>query len=823
MADNRESIIIDVQLDASKVASQLGEATRALDSLKAQQKELNKDLKDGRITAEQYGRAIAENKAEQEQAARTIKSATAQMQALNIKQVDLTGTLDEQRQALNTLQKAYGSLTKEQKDAEVGGQSLTERIGKLSDSVKEQEGSIGQFQRNVGNYPKILSGAFGQAEGVLNKLGLSLNDFSGGVTKAFSTLGTSLKTFGKALLTPPIALVTIVLSAIVVAVQKVVEAFKKNDDAMTALQKAFAIFEPVGNAISAVFDKIALAIGKAAEKASQFITWISEKLSPAYAEAARSAQALVQAQDDLEEQERQYTVSSAQRQKEVSRLRAEAADKEKYTAAERRDLLKQAIDLEKQNLEEEKAIAAERLRILEETAKKNSDTSDETKNKIAEARAAMLHAEQSYYNGVRELQSQLTAFDKEAQQAAAQRAEENKRAAEQRTADEKRAAEERQKNAEDIARMSEDFAISIIEDETARTIAQRQIQGEREIAKLQNRLNTEKNMTAESRQQLAQLIKDKQAALDAELDKMATEAAEKKKADDLQAEQARAAELLEYKLQLAEEGSYAELELKQQQLDMQLQQALEATTLEEEEKKIIRDTFAAKRAKLDKQYWDGIKKQASDAKGAYKQSLMDMAKTASSTFGTMQSLLEQYGEDNEKAAAASKAFGMAKIITDQAISIANTGKALTEAVDGAATAAASTGPLAPFMLAGYIAAMVGAVLGAVGSVASSISQAKQLLSSAPAGKYAEGGFIPGNSYTGDRMIARVNSGEAVLTPQQQQNFMNLANTPSVGFDMNAFADVLVAAVAAQPAPVMDYSEFTSFQQKVSTYNEIARI
>lgn len=823
MADNRESIIIDVQLDASKVASQLGEATRALDSLKEQQRELNKDLKDGRITAEQYGRAIADNKAQQEQAARAIKSATAQMQALNIKQVDLTGTLDEQRQALSTLQKAYGSLTREQKDAEVGGQSLTERIGKLSDSVKEQEGSIGQFQRNVGNYPKILSGAFSQAEGVLNKLGLSLDDFSCGVKQAFGTLGTSLKVFGKALLTPPIAIITVILSAIVLAVQQVVKAFKKNDDAMTALQKSFAIFEPVGNAISAVFDKIALAIGKAAEKASQFITWISEKLSPAYAEAAKSAQALVQAQDDLEEQERQYTVSSAQRQKEVSRLRAEAADREKYTAAERRDLLKQAIDLEKQNLEEEKAIAAERLRILEETAKKNSDTSDETKNKIAEARAAMLHAEQSYYNGVRELQSQLTAFDKEAQQASAQRAEENKRAAEQRRADEKRAAEERQKNAEDIARMAEEFAISIIEDETARTIAQRQIQGEREIAELQNRLNTEKNMTAESRQQLAQLIKNKQTALDAELDKMATDAAEKKKADELQAEQARAAELLEYKLQLAEEGSYAELELKQQQLDMQLQQALEATTLEEEEKQIIRDTFAAKRAELDKQYWDGIKKQASDAKGAYRQSLIDMAKNASSTFGTMQSLLQQYGEDNERAAAASKAFGMAKIITDQAISIANTAKAITEAVDGASAAAASTGPLAPFTLAGYIAAMVGAILGAVGSVASSISQAKQLLSSAPAGKYAEGGFIPGNSYTGDRMIARVNSGEAVLTPQQQQNFMNLANTPSVGFDMNAFADVLVAAVAAQPAPVMDYSEFTSFQQKVSTYNEIARI
>lgn len=41
--------------------------------------------------------------------------------------------------------------------------------------------------------------------------------------------------------------------------------------------------------------------------------------------------------------------------------------------------------------------------------------------------------------------------------------------------------------------------------------------------------------------------------------------------------------------------------------------------------------------------------------------------------------------------------------------------------------------------------------------------------------FAKGGFVPGTSYTGDRVAARVNSGEAVLTAAQQRNFMALAN------------------------------------------------
>ena len=419
-------------------------------------------------------------------------------------------------------------------------------------------------------------------------------------------------------------------------------------------------------------------------------------------------------------------------------------------------------------------------------------------------------------------------FDKEIESEKAKAAEDARKkreAAAKAAADAERA---RQENARKIAQEAEDFAISLIEDETARTIAQRKIQGEREIAALQERLDKEKNLTEESREQLAELIKGKQAALDAELEQMATDAANALTEEQVKAEEERAMRILEYKRELAESGSEEELAIQKEILDAQMAQELENVELSEEEKYLIRETFAKKAEELDKQYHDNLVKQAQDARAAYKESLKATAASASQTFGAMSDLLSAYGEENEAAAKASKAFGIAQIITDQAISIADTAKAISAAVAGATAAAASTGPAAPFVLAGYIAAMVGAVLGALGSIASTIAQAKQLMSSADtakdAGKYAGGGTVPGTSYTGDKLIAHVNSGEGIYTGTQANNLLQeIANNPLRGGASEEMAAAMAAAVAALPAPVMVLQEFREFEQKVSTFDELAKI
>ena len=47
------------------------------------------------------------------------------------------------------------------------------------------------------------------------------------------------------------------------------------------------------------------------------------------------------------------------------------------------------------------------------------------------------------------------------------------------------------------------------------------------------------------------------------------------------------------------------------------------------------------------------------------------------------------------------------------------------------------------------------------------------IKSATAGSYAEGGIVPGNSFSGDNLQANVNSGELILSMSQQNNIASL--------------------------------------------------
>lgn len=66
------------------------------------------------------------------------------------------------------------------------------------------------------------------------------------------------------------------------------------------------------------------------------------------------------------------------------------------------------------------------------------------------------------------------------------------------------------------------------------------------------------------------------------------------------------------------------------------------------------------------------------------------------------------------------------------------------------------------------------IFGATGltTMLTMISSIKQ----ATAGSYAEGGIVGGSSYSGDRLLANVNSGEMILNNRQQRNLFNLLDT-----------------------------------------------
>ena len=104
-----------------------------------------------------------------------------------------------------------------------------------------------------------------------------------------------------------------------------------------------------------------------------------------------------------------------------------------------------------------------------------------------------------------------------------------------------------------------------------------------------------------------------------------------------------------------------------------------------------------------------------------------------------------------------KGFNAAAIIAE----------AVANIIKGYATASAESATAGPWAWAAFSAAGLAQVI-------SVISQIHSLSG------YATGGIIGGTSYSGDRVLARVNSGEMILNPTQQANLFNMLNTGGMG-------------------------------------------
>lgn len=415
---DNEQIIIDFQTNAASTVADMAKVKGQIDELKKAQKELQ-DIKkqNGSLTeaeAEQYEQLGLQIKTLGNTYRQLQTEGVGAMTALHDSGEAYSDSIAGMRAQLSDLLKIYDNLSEADRQSSKGLE-LQSNINDLTSQLKTLEEETGRFQRNVGNYPEVVKAiipGINDLNGLLGSLGLQMNDLDGGWKKGFNSLtssvGKSFSQIQKIIVGNPIGAM---LTAIVLVVTKLVDAFKKNDDAMTALQKAFTAFEPIIEGVNFLFSKLAEGVAWLVGGIGDFVKAIGS-LIPIYKESQEAAEGLVQAQDDLEESEREYTVNSARRNKEIARLRDEAAENTDVT--KRMEALKEAQRLEEENLKEELKIAQERLRIREAQAKQEKDTSDETKNEIAKMRADMLKAEQTYYEGHRKLQKEYNRYQNEA-------------------------------------------------------------------------------------------------------------------------------------------------------------------------------------------------------------------------------------------------------------------------------------------------------------------------------------------------------------------------------------------------------------------------
>lgn len=834
MAENNETILIDVQLDAGKVSAELDDISRQIANVKNEQKQLDAEYKAGKITLTEYTKSSAAMKDELTWLQKQQKGLVATTKLMTAETTTYSDSLNGQRQKLADMQKAYDQMDAAMRESE-GGQKFLQKIREQNEAVMELEKATGRAQRNVGNYPTVITSVipgFDKLMGSIDKLTAATSATPAAFGNMAKGIGTATKAALKFIATPIGAIIMAVAAAVKLLSagwDKLTEAIAKNDDAGTAIARLYEVtIQPVVDLTAKAFGKLAEWIGNVANKLADWLGG-SEK-------AADAAHSLVVATDELQEAERQYTINSAARSAEIAKLRDKAAAKDQYTAAERRKFLQEAIDLEKQNLEDDKKIKAEQLRILEATAKREQDTSDETKNKIAEARAAMSQAEEAYYSGTRRLNTQLATLNIEIQKEADDKAAARTKEKEERAAKEAEITKKQAELEAEIRRKSEDLAVQLIGEAGARAIAQRKLQGDREIQALQHQLETERNLTDKAKEDLRALIANKQKALNTELEKMANDAAQQRILEEQAATLKSQREIVELKKQVAQEGSAELLALQLEALELQKQEELAKYAEGTQERLLIDQQYEQAKAEMEEQYRTA--KMQSDL-DTMQQALSMVSNLNNSISKIENAQLTQYKRDQEDKKNVLKKRLDAGLISEteynkQIAEIdaetekrevemeraqAKREKALNIFSTILSTASAIIGFLAnPGGIPGIALSAMAGVMGAAQIAA---------IAAQPLPQLATGGVIPGRFDGKDDQPVMLSKGETVLNPTQAGNILyDLANNRGGlggGLDYELLGETTAAAVAQLPAPVMVYKEFNEFADRTANFTEIAKI
>lgn len=165
--------IIDIQVKYQDAVDAMGKYRASIEEAQASLKQLKKDLKDGKISQEEYNRQSEASRAFIKQQNDAINTLSRQVQ----NQIKVTkeneGSLKQLRAELSNATAAYDAMSRSEREG-AKGKELKNHIVEITNELKEAEQSTLRFYRNVGNYPT------------------NVNTALGGLTDKFKALGTTI-------------------------------------------------------------------------------------------------------------------------------------------------------------------------------------------------------------------------------------------------------------------------------------------------------------------------------------------------------------------------------------------------------------------------------------------------------------------------------------------------------------------------------------------------------------------------------------------------------------------------------------------------------
>lgn len=174
MAQTEEQRILDIQVKYEDAINGIVEYKKRIDELKAAEKELAKQFKDGSITENEYRKGVAASKEAAKEYNDVVRTLSKEVQNNIKQQKEAEGSLKSLRAELSNATKAYDELSRAEREG-AKGQAMQKHINDITDELKDAEEATQRFYRNVGNYEGAINNAifgnsqFGQSlQGILD-------------------------------------------------------------------------------------------------------------------------------------------------------------------------------------------------------------------------------------------------------------------------------------------------------------------------------------------------------------------------------------------------------------------------------------------------------------------------------------------------------------------------------------------------------------------------------------------------------------------------------------------------------------------------------
>lgn len=150
--------ILQIQVDYGDAVKQIAEWQAKIDAVRKQQKGLKEDLKEGRISQEEYQRSIQAGNLAMSQMKDAMNTVNKAVKNQLKSQAEQEGSLVQLRAEISNLNAEYDRLSRAERES-AKGDELKDKINRLTTELKSAEEGTQRFYRNVGNYKSALLGA----------------------------------------------------------------------------------------------------------------------------------------------------------------------------------------------------------------------------------------------------------------------------------------------------------------------------------------------------------------------------------------------------------------------------------------------------------------------------------------------------------------------------------------------------------------------------------------------------------------------------------------------------------------------------------------